>query len=444
MPTLLSDTGQWRQRLKESLPPPLARVLTGGSKRQLLAQADATLMIFDHHLVHLETGNVSQLQDDGGAISPALLAQASRSLLGSDGTDKSLLLLLPPAEFAATKVSMPGVARESVVSALRLQAESLLPSYEGSLLVAADPPVGDGHECVALWIAEKTVDDLFAAFEQQGLFLAAVAPRILEFKSNTPQQSLLDADASTVTYVVLDNNVPVQWLHVNRIDFEQAEYLQQWQQLTGLEGIEEAGEVSNVVLLDSSQRYLLQPKSNRIGTDNSARYYSFFPNGALNAIEKTAKSKRMILGAVVVAALLFVAAIPFLRQSLEFRRLAADLESQRNFSFEARQDQAVVVNFDNEWGPLNDFPDQRIREAMFTLERVLFPDTLSSLEINEGLIKIQGTSAEPQALLQRLEQDPMFTEVVFARATNNSRYYIDLRLSTVNFEGYMVRYFPES
>lgn len=151
-----------------------------------------------------------------------------------------------------------------------------------------------------------------------------------------------------------------------------------------------------------------------------------------------------MLGVAVVALMLFAAGIPFIRQSLEFRSLAAELESQLNFSFEARQDQAVVVNFDNEWGPLNDFPDQRIREAMYTLQSVLSPDTLSSLEVNEGLIKIQGTSAEPQALLQRLEQDPMFTEVVFSRATNNSRYYIDLRLSTVNFEGYMVRYFPDS
>jgi hypothetical protein len=81
---------------------------------------------------------------------------------------------------------------------------------------------------------------------------------------------------------------------------------------------------------------------------------------------------------------------------------------------------------------------------MFTLQNILQPDQLASFELSEGVIKIQGTSAEPQAILQRLEQDPMFTEVVFSRATNNSRYYIDLRLSTVNFEGYMARYFPDA
>ena len=81
---------------------------------------------------------------------------------------------------------------------------------------------------------------------------------------------------------------------------------------------------------------------------------------------------------------------------------------------------------------------------MFTLQNILSPEVLNSLEVSEGLIKIQGNSDDPQAILQKLEMDPMFTEVVFSRATNNSRYYIDLRLSTVNFESYMVRYFPDA
>tara|TARA_Y100000814_G_scaffold259406_1_gene209590 strand:- start:1061 stop:1405 length:345 start_codon:yes stop_codon:yes gene_type:complete len=112
-------------------------------------------------------------------------------------------------------------------------------------------------------------------------------------------------------------------------------------------------------------------------------------------------------------------------------------------SQEARRDQLAVVNFETQWGPLNDFPEQRLRQAMFTLQNVLSPERLSSMEVSEGLIKLQGTSSDPQAILQKLEQDPLFTEVLFSRATSNTRYYIDLRLSPINFEAYMVRYFPE-
>lgn len=150
-----------------------------------------------------------------------------------------------------------------------------------------------------------------------------------------------------------------------------------------------------------------------------------------------------MVAAAAVAAALFLSSIPFLVQSIQFRSLAATLEAQRELSFEARQDQAIVVSFENELGPINDFPDQRVREAMFNLQNALSPNRLSSLEITDGSINIQGTSAEPQAILQQLEQDPMFTEVAFSRATNNDRYNIGLRLSTVNFDAYLVRYFPE-
>jgi hypothetical protein len=80
---------------------------------------------------------------------------------------------------------------------------------------------------------------------------------------------------------------------------------------------------------------------------------------------------------------------------------------------------------------------------MFSLQPLLYPDKLKSLEIMEGTIQIEGESSNPQAILQRLEQHPLFTEAKFSRATNNNRYFIEFRLSTVNYDGYMVRYFLE-
>ena len=102
-----------------------------------------------------------------------------------------------------------------------------------------------------------------------------------------------------------------------------------------------------------------------------------------------------------------------------------------------------MVDFENRWGAIEHFPDQDVREAMFTLQRVLSPNRLSGLEISEGVIRIQGASEDPQSILQQLEQNPMFTDAVFSRATSNGQYYIDLRLTGVNFEAYMARYFPD-
>jgi hypothetical protein len=172
--------------------------------------------------------------------------------------------------------------------------------------------------------------------------------------------------------------------------------------------------------------------------------YCFIPSGAMHARKKEEKSRNIFLAAGAFVFLIMLSSVPFLIQAYQFRTLAAILATQRIESVDARENRAVVVNFEDEWGQITDFPLQELQQAMFTLQNILQPDQLASFELSEGVIKIQGTSSEPQAILQRLEQDRMFTEVVFSRATNNSRYYIDLRLSTVNFEGYMARYFPDA
>ena len=138
-----------------------------------------------------------------------------------------------------------------------------------------------------------------------------------------------------------------------------------------------------------------------------------------------------------------LAASPFLVQSLQTRSLLATLAEQRELSAATRVDQAVVRDFEQRWGVMTEFPAQNISATLLQLQNVLNPAVLTSLEVNEGSVQIEGESDDPQSLLQRLEQDAMFTGVDFARATNNNRYYIDLRLSTVDFDGYRQRYFPE-
>jgi hypothetical protein len=336
---------------------------------------------------------------------------------------------------------MPGVAKENLVSALKLQADSILPSREEPLSLAINSlSATQGDEHLALWILETTLSNLFDAFAAKDIFLAAVKPRFMNGSSETFSEAnanndgkirILDADETTETCVVIENDILKSMLHVRKQDLQQEVFQQQWQETLAQESSENAIELN-----DAADYY------SRIDAQANQEY-CFFPYGALNATRRTAQGKQTLAAAAAVVVLLFIAYVPFFLQSLEFRSLANKLEIQREMASDARQDQAAVVSFENEWGLISDFPEQRLREAMFTLQNILRPDTLTSMEVSEGLIKIQGSSNEPQAILQRLEQDSMFTEVVFSIATNNQRYYIDLRISTVNFEGYMVRYFPD-
>ncbi|NQV69486.1 MAG: hypothetical protein HQ498_05615 [Pseudohongiella sp.] len=423
---------QWRDQLLAYLPLPVRTLLQGASGRDLIKKIEATVLLRDGKLFDLESRKSLPLAQGNNAEA---LAKACRALLGEERKEQAVLLLLPASEFVATTVHIPGISKESLIPALKIQANSILPSFEESLSLAINPKSAEyNDEHIALWISEKRQSDLFAAFAEQGVFLAAIKPGLLNLGSidEGALSRIVDDDATSVTCAVLNRGVLQKWLQVNKRDLEQDYFQQQWQKAS-------ASDESNAkrIELNSEQDYF------DLTDKNSGQDYCFFPRGALDATRRAEKGKRYIAAVAAAISLLFIAAIPFIAQSLEFRSLAASLEAQRQMSSTARDDQAAVVSFENQWGLINDFPEQRIRDAMFTLQNLLSPDVLTSLEVSEGLIKIQGTSAEPQAILQRLEQDPMFTEVIFSRATNNSRYYIDLRLSTVNFEGYMVRYFPD-
>ena len=411
------------------LPPAMRNFLKGSPKGELLKKVDATLLVFDQYVVHVESGLSNQFQETAGDLDPNRLAIACKHLLAEQQKEPSVLLLFPPDEFVATRQVMPGIGKDNLVSAMELQSENLLPTFTDSVALAVNPESADGGvEHIALWITNERLTQLFDAFQQQDIFLVAIKPRLLNIE-DTSTDCFVDEDQNCVTAVNVIDGVISNWWHVNKLDFENESYVQQWQQVVENAALRKSEYTSSKAYLSGSNNHCNQ-------------VYTFFPSGALSARRRVERGRKLLIGASVVASLLLLSVIPFVGQSIERTSLVASLEAQRALSSGARQDQLVVINFENEWGPINDFPVQQIRESMFTLQSVLSPDRLSSLEISEGLFRIQGISQDPQALLEQLEQNRMFAEVAFSRATNNNRYYIDLRLSTVNFEAYMVRYFP--
>ena len=329
------------------------------------------------------------------------------------------------------------MAWDALVSALQLQAESLLPAYSEPLVVAVNPHGNDELESdIALWIAGRRLDDLYRAFEQQGLFLAGVIPRCLALVDEVGSQEIQDQDQRSITSVKVKDGALQQWLHVSRKDLEQEIFERQWRQSLAAADVDSRLEVNS----DNAAETFLQVDAGQPGN----QHYYFIPSNALQAKKQVEKGKRLMLGVVALAAVALIASLPFLIQEFEIRRLQGSLRDQQELSSTAREDRQVVQNFEQQWGVINDFPEQELVETLFTLQSILAPEQLTSLELSQGVIRIEGESAEPQAILQRLEQHPRFTEVAFSRATSNARYYIDLRLSTVNFEGYMVRYFPDN
>ena len=73
----------------------MRNLLKGDPRRELLKKVDATLLVFDQHVVHLESGQKAQVQEGSGDLPPNRLANACKSLLTEQQKEPSVLLLLP-------------------------------------------------------------------------------------------------------------------------------------------------------------------------------------------------------------------------------------------------------------------------------------------------------------------------------------------------------------
>ena len=424
----------WQQQVQKVMNPKWRSWIFGDARGELLNACTDTLLVLDGSLLHLQSNSQAEISQTE-ASSPELLASKARELIDSyklDANSRSILLLLPPSDFVATSSAMPGLTGEHLESALKLQQENLLPAYDQALSLSVENNAAVAQETVtALWLPEARLNELFEAFENENLMLAAVRPRVLQLRNRSSANTFIENDSEQLTAVALQDGNIVNWLAIHEQDLAQDDFSEQWQ--AEIANLPPAIELNT----GDAEEYLA------LVEQDANRAYSFFPAGALSARKKVEKGRQVLMAAAALVGVMLLGSLPFIAQSFELRLANSRLDSTREMSADARSDQAVVVDFENQWGIFNDFPDQEVREALFQLQEVLGAERLSSLELTDGLIRIQGTSSDPQAILQRLEQDPMFTEVVFSRATNNTRYYIDLRLAEVNLEAYMVRYFPD-
>ena len=372
--------------------------------------------------------------DDPRGDSAAALAEAARAL----GVTRTALFL-PAEEFIATVIPLLGLNGAGALQALRLQASSLIPSLDEPLALVQTPNrlLGtDDYFC--LWMAQARLTELSEAFEAEGIELAAILPRALLAPAAGSDETcrLLDQDPHQVTQVVMREGAPVKWDTLQLGDLDEPELLEQWQ--AELKSTELAHQGPLISTTDPA--WLSTPEAGAALKAALALGISFVPPGEVKRRQALKNKTTAIAIAAGFALLAVLTLIPFALQSVQFRLAASELADLRALNSTARQDQAFVADFDSRWGAINDYPRQEIITALFTLQRVISPDTLTGLEIDEGVVNIEGTSNNPQAILQRLEQDPLFTEVAFSRATSNSRYSISLRLGNVSFEGYRARY----
>jgi hypothetical protein len=448
----------------------------------LLRRVNTVMMVFDDRLYDLRNGQWVTMTSPGDArpdsenqhtisgqdkqgintlrLAASNIADAAARLLqpqagnNQDQPAHKLLICLAPAEFLAVPVNFPGLAPSAVKAALQLQSSTWLPAFDDTLSIAVQSHKRTGTEQeMAFCLPTSRLDKLFTAFHERGLFLAAVIPRSLlladsSHESGATVSQIDDQDSTTVSRTVLTDQTLTGFLHTAKIDLEDEALAQHWH--TELKSMQSVRPTAGAALqIRSAQDYLDRldlgsiPMLVNEHLKKSIPGYAFFPARALAAGHQFRRGQRMWMAAAVVAGLLVFGSLPFLVQSMQLRGLQARVQEQQLLSAPARENQAAVRDFESQWGVISEFPRQDVPAVLLTLQTVLNPNVLISLEIDKGYVSIEGDSEDPQNLLQQLEQNPLFTEVDFARATNNARYYIDLRLTSVNFPAWQQWYFPE-
>ncbi|MBC52797.1 MAG: hypothetical protein CMQ34_03075 [Gammaproteobacteria bacterium] len=449
----LSDIGEQVRQLLSTAGRSLNTTDPGAA---IVRRVNAVLMVFDDRLYHLESGcwatlaerdsTADSIADAAAAVLANADAPGSAETGGRADSRKILqhnvLLLLPPSDFLATPVDLPGVAPGAVRPALQLQADSLLPGFDDplSLAVNVEENAQAADPLTAFWLPTTTLNALHHAFADQSLFLAAVMPRPALLASQQEAVTVDDRDSGYQVLLSCRDGIVRHCLQTSLADLSVPAFDEQWQAETAVV----TASAQQVLTLRSAEDYR-QAWQQHISDARhpSGRGYAMVPDAALAARHQFDKGKRLWLAAAMLAAVAVLGALPFVVQSLQLRSLERSLAEQQQLAAPAREDQLAVRDFESRWGVLTEFPDQDVSAMLLALQAEMRPNVLTSLELDEGYISIEGESNDPQGLLQQLEMNPLFTEVDFARATSNNRFYIDLRLTTVNFPVYQEWYFPE-
>lgn len=433
---------KFKDSLRRRMPQGMASLLFANESSRVLQQVDATLLVFDDKLYDVANGTWQRIIVEDAPRQA--LANAAAALLQSRQGKPSVLLLLPSAHFVATLVSMPGLSGENLRSALQLQSTVLLPSVEVPLAFVVNAASESAHSPhLVLWTDAAKLESLFDAFAEAGLLLAGVMPRALAAikpKGAVDEQAVAEQDAQQLTHLRYDTAGLTTFLQIPVQDLQDAEFAKQWQESTQMPVASSTGGAPTQIphtQIDSAEDYLALGTALNIDAD-----YCYVP-AAASALRRQADKGRRI-GVAIAAALVLamLGSLPFLWQTLQIMRLQSQLQNLQLETVQAREDQTQVREFERSWGVLTEFPRQNISQTLLQLQSLINPGVLTSLEIDEGSVEIEGESADPQSLLKTLEQDGMFTGVDFARATNNNRYYIEFLLSAVDYDAYRQFYFP--
>jgi len=431
--------------MKLSLPTRLkSSKTTQFSKQKVLA--DICLLVHNNVLLHAEKQDlVAQHDESLLTLSPSELAEAARRLLPNTDKQQRIALALPASEFVATPLNLPGIEAQNLKSAVMLQLPTLLPGIIQPLSLAIQPQRDSDEATVALWIATQRMDELFTAFDKEGLFLACLLPRpLLNLPADSAESCcIIDEDSRSATCLAWSGNTISQWLHVAKADWEAREFQSQWNQ-----ALAEINEHSQAQACPQIHKTQLSDWENMPMPSAIVYGYALIPPGALLHAQHTAQRRkqyylRIAAGIIGIAILVGIGSVLYYQYQLQqqLRELRGQTKSVSQLSQEVFQIEQYIE-------PVKAFPHH---EVVWVLERLngLIPKDswLTELRVELGRIEVKGFSPDAAQLVEIIAEEERFLEVGFSQGIqrppgrNEEKFGISFRLEGVDVLGYWETHF---
>ncbi|RKZ40249.1 MAG: hypothetical protein DRQ41_09630 [Gammaproteobacteria bacterium] len=413
-------------------------------RRKNQVSCDICLIVYGTTLLHAKHTNlVAQPDESVFKLTPTEMAAAARRLLPRTTKQSRIALTLPSSEFVATQLKLPPVAitAQNLKNVVNLQLPTLLPGLTEPLLLAVQAPI-DGEQTYALWMATKRAEELWQAFDKEGLFLACILPRPLVVLPHTSvsDYQVYDEDDNSITCLQWSGNVIQRFLHISKLDCQEAEFNQQLDEVlsTFTDDVEHVHKTS---VKDWEELPVPPP---------AAYDYAFFPPRAvLRMVQEALQKKRLRLMAIM---LLFVAALMGgIYFAIDYeKRLKQRLVDLTHRTFDINQLRAEVGEIEKTIGPIKYFPQQQVVPVLETLNKLIPKDSwIISFKIETGFIKLEGYSPNPTQLIEILSQQSHINNVEQSRDTTQEkgkkerRFGITFKLKNFDFDAYWSEYFPD-
>ena len=390
---------------------------------------DALLLLAADRVIDPVAGRSEPLAER----TPEGVARAARRLVAADRP--RLALALPGHEFFALSLQLPGLSAEQLHDAIQLQLPDLLPGVERPMALRVVPPASAGGRVLALWLDAERAESLFHAFENHGLFLAALSPRLALSPPPDGEGWCCEREEGFVTCAEWSAGRVSQWMSTAVEDLEQEVLNEQWQAALG--GVEPAP-------LEGEEAW------SALGIAARMPPLEFVPRAARQHMERVRRRRRRRLQTV---AALLVAGVLLSGWGALNGRMAYFEKKLEGFKVEAREAsrlRAEVVEIETRLAPIRDFPHQDVAGVLQLLNgRIPRDSWIERMRIDDGVVELEGYSPDPAGLVAALAEDERFEEVAFSRATRGSsgrqsgdRFGIRFRLADVDVAAYLQEHFP--